>query len=379
MAYSTIDALNSIGDFRIVLFSPPEKEFRENQKVNPYKNVKIVCQEKNLKEKILPVFQTILYKFSKRNRFLEKGIFKYYKNCDLVLDLNGDSYSSIYKKATYRACLKILIAHALKKEIVFLPQSFGPFETTFSKMFFKYTLKRVNKIFYRERYTKKLLEDLKIENCYFFYDSAFYLNHEESEKNRKKIKQNDKRTVGVCLSESISDYSRKSSDYQKYINIFHNFISEFDKSFNFILIPHVYQDWKAGKDDRLIHRKLKKSLEENNRIAIDSIEEDLNPRELKWLISQCDFFIGSRMHSNIAALSMDTPCIAISYSHKYKGIMEIFSMGKYVIEFCDLEFQTLNSKFQQLLLGEENIINNLKKINQKKSSYKTLLRNIVES
>lgn len=38
------------------------------------------------------------------------------------------------------------------------------------------------------------------------------------------------------------------------------------------------------------------------------------------------------MHSNIAALSMHVPTIAIGWSHKYYGIMEMLNMEKYC---CD--------------------------------------------
>jgi colanic acid/amylovoran biosynthesis protein len=59
---------------------------------------------------------------------------------------------------------------------------------------------------------------------------------------------------------------------------------------------------------------------------------DYDCHELKWIIGQCDFFIGSRMHSCIAALSQGVPCVGIAYSRKFRGVFETVGMGDWVID-----------------------------------------------
>ena len=73
------------------------------------------------------------------------------------------------------------------------------------------------------------------------------------------------------------------------------------------------------KDDRITARRLAEML--SPKVEWHVLSGDYHPGEIKALISKCDVFCGSRMHSNIAALSMCKPTVAISYSHKTPGIM----------------------------------------------------------
>ena len=51
-----------------------------------------------------------------------------------------------------------------------------------------------------------------------------------------------------------------------------------------------------------------------------------------FVISQCDLFIGSRMHSCIAALSTCTPVVAMVNSGKFNGIWEQYGLREYMID-----------------------------------------------
>ena len=67
------------------------------------------------------------------------------------------------------------------------------------------------------------------------------------------------------------------------------------------------------------------------------IEGFYDQSELKGIISLCDFFIGSRMHSCIAALSQGIPTVGIAYSKKFIGVFESAGVGEFVIDarLCD--------------------------------------------
>ena len=49
------------------------------------------------------------------------------------------------------------------------------------------------------------------------------------------------------------------------------------------------------------------------------------------------------MHAIIASTSMGVPTVAIAYSHKTHGIMEILGCSKYVLDIKDLDYNTLAS------------------------------------
>ena len=57
-----------------------------------------------------------------------------------------------------------------------------------------------------------------------------------------------------------------------------------------------------------------------------------DPHELKAIIGLCDFFVGSRMHACIAALSQGIPCVGIAYSRKFEGVFSSVGVGDWVID-----------------------------------------------
>jgi len=58
---------------------------------------------------------------------------------------------------------------------------------------------------------------------------------------------------------------------------------------------------------------------------------------LKYIIGQCDMFIGSRMHACIAALSQHIPAVGIAYSRKFSGVFETVGAAAYVADPRKLE------------------------------------------
>ena len=57
-----------------------------------------------------------------------------------------------------------------------------------------------------------------------------------------------------------------------------------------------------------------------------------NHNNIKYIIGLCDFFIGSRMHACIAALSQSVPAVGIAYSKKFHGVFESVGLGDCVAD-----------------------------------------------
>ena len=77
------------------------------------------------------------------------------------------------------------------------------------------------------------------------------------------------------------------------------------------------------------------------------LNDDLSPVEIKSLIANCDYFIGTRMHSNIFATSMCIPTIAIAYEKKTNGIMHTIGLDDYIIEMNEITTEKLLSKIRK--------------------------------
>jgi len=94
-----------------------------------------------------------------------------------------------------------------------------------------------------------------------------------------------------------------------------------------LIISHVTEPLL---DDRELAKAIIAKVHKPDRVFM--LNGDYTAQELKAIIGLSDVFVGSKMHSNIAALSMNIPTIGIQYGHKFYGIMESLDQVKYV---CD--------------------------------------------
>jgi colanic acid/amylovoran biosynthesis protein len=127
---------------------------------------------------------------------------------------------------------------------------------------------------------------------------------------------------------------------------------------NILLLGHVTGPSDA-KNDRIIARKIRDKMEKKESAFV--IGGDYAPGELKGIISRCDVFMGSRMHSNIAALSSCVPTLAIGYSHKTSGIMSLFGVREYVLNIDKLSETKLQKTLNLLYENKQNIQDELNK------------------
>ena len=96
-----------------------------------------------------------------------------------------------------------------------------------------------------------------------------------------------------------------------------------------------------------------------NKNGVSIIKGDYSPQELKGIIGKSYLFIGARMHSNIASLSMHVPTIALSWSHKYYGIMKMVEQEKYVCNIRATSFDELVSIIDDAWSNRNEIRKNL--------------------
>lgn len=118
------------------------------------------------------------------------------------------------------------------------------------------------------------------------------------------------------------------------------------------LIPHVV--WN-DTDDRIPLMQLYEHFKESGRVILI---EDQNCSNLKYLISQCRFFIGARTHSSIAAYSSGVPTLVVGYSVKARGIArDLFGHEEqYVLPVqAMIRKDDLLEKFKWILQNEDMI------------------------
>jgi colanic acid/amylovoran biosynthesis protein len=100
-------------------------------------------------------------------------------------------------------------------------------------------------------------------------------------------------------------------------------------------------------------RRIYAQVHAKNRVVL--IEDDLSALRVKALCGEMDFFIGTRMHSNLFALSMGVPAIAIGYQPKSLGIMRQLGLERWVIPWEGVTLERLQAGFEDLVQKAEEV------------------------
>jgi colanic acid/amylovoran biosynthesis protein len=302
-------------------------------------------------------------------KLIDEKILKEYANSDIIIEISGDGLTGDYGFfGMFISFPRILVCTLLKKPVVIYAQSIGPYnikwpilnkESTilsrFCRYFARYLLNKVNLITVREEITLNILKSLRITKppIYLTADSAFLLPPTPKERVYEILSSygvdHGEKIIGVSVSGSISrlQYKSKSKvDYNHYKNVIIQIIDYLTDKLDVrvILVPHETGPGIMS-DDRFtgaeIHQKLK------NKKKVVQISEELSPEETKGIIGRCDLFIGSRMHANIAALSMAVPTIAIGYSHKTWGIMKMMEQEEFICDFQEVTVSGIMKMMEQ--------------------------------
>jgi len=105
-----------------------------------------------------------------------------------------------------------------------------------------------------------------------------------------------------------------------------------DKRLLVLLVPHVFAPSGNVESDPDVCLKVYEELNKKYPGRIFLTQGQYNQNEIKYIIGLCDFFIGSRMHSCIAALSQSIPAVGIAYSKKFLGVFESIDLGNCVAD-----------------------------------------------
>lgn len=302
------------------------------------------------------------------NSLLNKKILREYVETDIIIDLSGDSFSDSMGERSIKNAASYLLGISLRKPLVLYSQSIGPF-STLTLPLAKYCLNRADLIIVREHITNNYLKSIGIHKpqIYVAAETAFLLEPASCERvreilSKEGVSNHNEPLIGISVSQLInrSFEKREFNSNNRYVVLMAQVIDYLTKKFNaqILFIPHVVVPAEWGYDDRFAAEKIYKLVGE--KCGVRLIKSEYTPQELKGIIGQCDLFIGARMHSNIAAISMNVPTIAIAWSHKYWGIMRMFELEGYVCNCKTMNFDELTSKINDVWSNREQIKENLK-------------------
>lgn len=275
----------------------------------------------------------------------------------------GDSFSDIYGvRRLVLGCLRELVPLMFKKKLILLPQTYGPFHSWIGRLMARYILRKSSVAYSRDRagveVVKKMLNDGK-DKVRFVPDMAFVLDAEEP-KQMNDLKALVEKRVNGCVIVGLNvsgllyggGYTGYNmfglrEDYQRVVDRIMEFFMA-KSEVVIMLVPHVFPQGEfaevaAVENDVAACLNVYGDYCERYPGRVFVARGPYDQSEIKYVIGLCDFFVGSRMHACVAALSQRIPAVGLAYSDKFLGVFDSVGVGGLVI---DLRRQT-----EQAILG----------------------------
>lgn len=277
------------------------------------------------------------------NKFHEK-----LSSVDVFFDVaGGDSFTDLYGVARFQ------LINAIKEEavqrgkpLILLPQTYGPFRDKKTEVVARDYILYSKQAWARDVYSYQLMQDVlggdfdpEIHRC--GVDMAFLLPVVPSDglisKNILSWISNGKSFIGINVSGLIynrADEAKSRYEFKAdYLQCLYDFVYWILKNTdqNVAIIPHVLVDDSLDESDYKASRALADRFSEfSDRICVQP--STLDQCRVKYLISKCDWFMGTRMHATIAGLSTCVPTSTISYSDKALGVFKSADCEEAVID-----------------------------------------------
>jgi colanic acid/amylovoran biosynthesis protein len=248
----------------------------------------------------------------------------------------GDSFSDIYGMTRFiYVALPQILALLLEKRLILLPQTLGPFRARLTKKIARFILRGANRIYTRDRKSvevaQSFLNSNAPNNLHCTYDVGFVVQSEQPDDPEviEKIRRWKRNGCLVGLNVSgllfMGGYSRNNmfalkTDYRQLTYAIIDWFRTLGTG-TLLLVPHVLGGEGSESDSEVcqtIYREFQPKLGER----IQLLDSGLNERETKFVVGECDFFSGARMHACIGAISQCVPSVPIAYSDKFIGVME---------------------------------------------------------
>jgi len=270
---------------------------------------------------------------------------------DEVFDITGgDSFSDIYgmRRFLIFGFLQKWLVTQFGKELMLLPQTYGPLKMWISKLMARCVLKRASVAYARDRnseeYVRSLLGNHDVNGkVRFMPDVAFVLDSHEPEDidvgSLNEARTKDSVIVGLNISGLLysGGYTQENmfglkTDYRELVCSIVDFFMMKDEKVLVVLVPHVFAPEGNVESDPEACLKIYDEVRDKYPDRIFLARGQYSQNEIKYVIGLCDFFVGSRMHACIAALSQFIPAVGLAYSAKFKGVFESVGLGDYVAD-----------------------------------------------
>lgn len=254
-----------------------------------------------------------LKKFSKIN----KALF----NSEYTFDISGISFVEKrgVKYLIYNA-LTVLTPFNCNSKVIKLPQSFGPLNSKFAKIFSKKVLANCHKIFSRGEFSYSTLSNIGINSSNSLDMGLLDILNFNSK--TKQVK-----TIGIVPSVIIQNKYKNQDYFLELIKLIKILLKENKK---ILIFNHTYSENKNNFSDNLLIELIEKEFSKNNR----NIEFKSNVRSLEDLnniYKRLDMVFTSRYHSLVYCIKYNVLPIVLGWNEKYIDLLEQYGLITQII------------------------------------------------
>ncbi|MBZ5581459.1 MAG: polysaccharide pyruvyl transferase family protein [Acidobacteriia bacterium] len=257
----------------------------------------------------------------------------------------GDSFSDIYGLAAFfYVTLPQLLCLILGKGLLLLPPTYGPFRNPLARRTAGWVLRRAELICSRDyrgvQYAAELAGPARSRAIPRFCPDLGLLLDPCAPPDPGVVglglRAPGSQLIGLNVSGLLSKTGGKfgvragfKADYDSLVFRLIDFLI-LSKNASVLLIPHVFG--AAEESDSVVCERIYRELQPKYPGRLGLAKGKYDQSEVKYVIGSCDFFIGSRMHACIAAVSQAVPAVSLAYSGKFIGVMETLGLGQLVAD-----------------------------------------------
>lgn len=286
----------------------------------------------------------------------QRALLHAYFDADIVVSCAGGFlYSSKNGLGLLNSLFTLLFAIWAGKPVYLMPQSIGPFQRSWEHWLVRYTLMRVRVIMVREPISAARLQAIGVQHptSYTLPDLGFALKKGDPVAARRWLERagfpvmSEQPKLGITLVDwAVQNpaFTHQHAYEAAVVAMARFFIQQYGGQV--VLFPQVC-DNRPGQDDRVPARRVAQQLAEFGGKVIQMDEPAPFPT-LKAAYGMMDVLVGTRMHSNLFALTEGTPFLAISYQPKTEGIAKMVGLGHWVVPIEEATGERLITTLAQL-------------------------------
>jgi colanic acid/amylovoran biosynthesis protein len=296
------------------------------------------------------------YRLRGRPRFFltppeQRELLDAYFEADMVVSTAGNFlYTSGWLGLPFLLALySIFYAWLARKPLYTLPQTLGPISRKRELFLTRYVLSKVRILLVRDPISAEVWQQwgVKGPRCELYPDLAFAFAESEGQAEAQELLAQ----FGVrgaphesCLGVTLINWGAQDQSFSlqsAYEDAIETAIRDFLRSHGsrVVLFAQVHGPTAAQDDLIPARRVLARLVDLGNKVVL--VDRWVPPSVLKAAYGKMDSFLGTRLHSNIFALTAGVPVVAIGYQYKTRGILRMLGLEPWVLDIQEVKQETL--------------------------------------